>query len=165
MRRVPTSRTRTEKKLDDGYFTQTLLPDFMADNEELTAAWDVVFDDRGHFSELHTGHTVGLGTLNVRKYLDEHSEPGARETSVERANVNTRGPNGCYAGILFVEKEGFDELFEAVKLDERYDIAIMSCKGLTVTAARKLIDELAGSAFRCSCCTTSTKPASRPSAR
>jgi len=44
---------------------------------------------------------------------------------------------------LFVEKEGFDELFEAVQLRERYDIGIMSTKGMPVTASRKLIDQLA----------------------
>ena len=39
---------RTGKQLDDRYFTQTLLPDFMAENPEDTAGWKVVFDARGH---------------------------------------------------------------------------------------------------------------------
>src|SRR4029077_13215020 len=33
-------------------------------------------------------------------------------------------------------------LFERVKLAKRYDIAIMSSKGMSVTAARTLVDEL-----------------------
>src|SRR5262249_47065112 len=40
----------------------------------------------------------------------------------------------------FIEKEGFDELFDAVQLRERYDLAIMSTKGMSVTAARELVD-------------------------
>ena len=35
-------------------------------------------------------------------------------------------------------------LFEAVKLAERYDLAIMSTKGMSVTAARELVDVLCG---------------------
>jgi DNA topoisomerase VI subunit B len=51
------------------YFTQRLLPDFLAEHPELTATWDVVFDARGHFREPHTGTEIGLGTLEVRDYM------------------------------------------------------------------------------------------------
>jgi hypothetical protein len=44
--------------------------------------------------------------------------------------------------VLFVEKEGFVPLFEAVHLAERYDLAIMSTKGMSSTAARTLIESL-----------------------
>jgi hypothetical protein len=44
--------------------------------------------------------------------------------------------------VLFIEKEGFLPLFEAVRLAERYDIAIMSSKGMSVTAARLLADKM-----------------------
>jgi DNA topoisomerase VI subunit A len=56
----------------------------------------------------------------------------------------TRGPKNRYCNILFIEKEGFMPLFRAVRLAERYDIAIMSTKGMSVTAAREYIDELFG---------------------
>ena len=61
----PEIQERTGKQLDDQYFTQTLLPDYM---EEHGVDWDVVFDDRGHLREPHTGHGIGLGTLKVRQY-------------------------------------------------------------------------------------------------
>jgi hypothetical protein len=44
--------------------------------------------------------------------------------------------------VLFIEKEGFTPLLNASRIAERYDIAIMSTKGMSVTAARKLVDEL-----------------------
>ena len=53
---------RTGKSLDDQYFTQTLLPDFMAENPSTTADWKVVFDARGHLIEPHTKRCVPLGT-------------------------------------------------------------------------------------------------------
>jgi hypothetical protein len=46
--------------------------------------------------------------------------------------------------VLFVEKEGFLPLFRRVRLAERYDIAIMSTKGMSVVAARHLIDRVCG---------------------
>jgi hypothetical protein len=54
----------------------------------------------------------------------------------------TRWPSHRYQAILFIEKEGFMPLFKKVRLSERYDIAIMSTKGLSTTAARLLVDEL-----------------------
>ena len=50
---------------------------------------------------------------------------------------------GRYGAILFTEKEGFNELFQAVGLPERFDLCLASTKGTSVTAARELF-ELAG---------------------
>jgi hypothetical protein len=58
--------------LDSQYFCQTLLVDYM---QERDVEWDVVWDDRGHFTEPHTGRTIGLGTLNVRNYLNGNGAP------------------------------------------------------------------------------------------
>jgi len=54
----------------------------------------------------------------------------------------TNGPENRYETILFIEKEGFGPLVKAAKLAERFDVAIMSTKGMSVTAARLLIDRL-----------------------
>jgi hypothetical protein len=43
----------------------------------------------------------------------------------------------------FIEKEGFDPLLQQARIAERFDIAIMSTKGMSVTAARMLLDRLA----------------------
>ncbi|MHC4402416.1 MAG: toprim domain-containing protein [Planctomycetota bacterium] len=45
---------------------------------------------------------------------------------------------------MFIEKEGFLPLLKAVRLAERYDIAIMSTKGMPVVACRHLADVLCG---------------------
>jgi len=47
--------------------------------------------------------------------------------------------------VLFIEKEGFIPLFERVQLAERYDIAIMSTKGMSVTACRQLVEAMCAS--------------------
>jgi hypothetical protein len=50
--------------------------------------------------------------------------------------------------VLFVEKEGFAPILEAAQIAERFDIAIMSSKGMSVTAARQLVDGLAARGVR-----------------
>jgi DNA topoisomerase VI subunit A len=57
-------------------------------------------------------------------------------------DVGTHGPRLRYSAVLFVEKEGFDALWDAVELASRFDIAIMSTKGVSVTAARRLVERL-----------------------
>jgi Topoisomerase 6 subunit A/Spo11, Toprim domain len=46
--------------------------------------------------------------------------------------------------VLFCEKEGFNPLFKAVNLANRHDLMIISTKGVSVTAARKLVDDICG---------------------
>ena len=53
----PLVAAETEKPLDDNYFTQTLLPDYL---DEHNVTWDVVFDARGHLWEPHTDHEIQL---------------------------------------------------------------------------------------------------------
>ena len=77
-------------KLGDAYFAQTLLPDFIEAHPELCAAWDVVFDARGHFVEPHTGYTVPLGTIEVRRYLGDRPHLGPA-VALDRIRV-TRHP-------------------------------------------------------------------------
>jgi hypothetical protein len=133
------------RTLDDQYFTQHLLPDFMNEHASATAGWDVVFDARGHLHEPHTGTIVPLGTIEVRRHLREvaaHTLPELLVDLPDMAVFPTCGPGHRYGAIAFVEKEGFLPLFRAVRLAERYDLAIMSTKGLSVTASRLLVDRL-----------------------
>jgi hypothetical protein len=134
-------QARTGKRLDDRYFTQTLLPNFCAAKPDLTAGWDIVWDARGNLIEPHTNFQLPLGTLQVREYIH-----GAESRYLPAKHTgdrwHTRGSLDRYGTVLFVEKEGFLPLFRAVKLAERYDLAIMSTKGVSTTAARRLVDDL-----------------------
>lgn len=135
---------QTGKALDDQYFCQTLLPDHMSLYSRITAEWDVVFDARGHLVEPHTDKVVSLGTLDVRRYLGAAKPPSIEPLRISSPMVTTSGPEGRYQAILFIEKEGFMPLFKAVDLAEKYDIAIMSTKGMSNTASRSLVDRLCG---------------------
>jgi hypothetical protein len=133
---------KTGKTLDDNYFTQTLLPDYV---NEHGVGWDVVYDARGHFEEPHGGERFGIGTVEVRKYLRKlKEEPEITPAFIDQATVQLMGPAGNFGAVVFVEKEGFDPLLKMAKIAERFDIAIMSTKGMSVTAARSLVDDMCG---------------------
>jgi hypothetical protein len=129
----------TGKPLDDNYFTQTLLPDYVQENG---VDWDVIYDARGHFTEPHGGEIFGIGTLEVRNYLKGFCAPFVVDAGVSLAKIETSGPKGSFGAVLFVEKEGFMPLFKAAQIAERFDVAIMSTKGMSVVAARALVDEM-----------------------
>jgi DNA topoisomerase VI subunit B len=134
---------RTGKdKFDDAYFTQQLLPNFINANPKLTAKWKIAYDDRGHFADPHTGLMIGLGTVAVRAYVEKLRNLEIKQAAIASAYVKTYGPHGSYGAVLYIEKEGFLNLLDEVKLAQRFDLAIMSCKGLSVTAARELADEV-----------------------
>lgn len=125
--------------LDSQYFCQTILVDYIDEND---LDWNIAWDDRGHFVEPHTGRRIGLGTLAVRRYLGLVDELRFVEPSFAEAGLETYGPGGQFGAVLFVEKEGFEPLFAAAKIAQRFDIAIMSSKGMSVTAARMLVDRI-----------------------
>jgi hypothetical protein len=130
-----------DKHLDYGYFSQTLLPDYI---EEHGVNWRVVYDARGHLEEPHTNRRIGIGTIEIGNYLHAMQDPHVDAAEFSRASVDIVGPSGNIAGVLFCEKEGFGPLFKQVNLANRYDLMILSTKGVSVTAARLLIDDICG---------------------
>ena len=135
-----------ESELDSQYFTQVLLPDYM--EEHGCEDWNVAYDARGNFHEPHTKKKVPLGTIDVRQYLRD-VRGGGRQSGIsvnfdDSDRFPTCGPANRYSAVLFIEKEGFLPLLNEAKIAERFDIAIMSTKGLSVTAARELVDEICG---------------------
>jgi hypothetical protein len=127
------------------YFTQDLLNEYIDEHPDICAQWDVVFDARGHFQEPHTGHQFGIGTVEVREYIKTwhgHMSEAPQPPRVSSA-IPTSGPQHRYRFALFIEKEGFNPLLAQARIAERYDLPLMSTKGMTVITARQLVEALA----------------------
>jgi hypothetical protein len=136
----PHIQGHTGRPLDSKYFTQVLLPNYL---EEYGCDWRVAYDARGHFTEPHGGHSFGVGTLHVDAYLGSiGDDPELVNAALAQASVKLRGPKENFGACLFIEKEGFDPLLRQAQIADRFDIAIMSTKGMSVTAARRLADEM-----------------------
>jgi hypothetical protein len=129
------------KELAYGYFSQTLLPDYV---EERRLGWHVVYDARGHFEEPHTNRRIGCGTIEVGNYLHAMKKPSIVPAEFSDAKIDIIGPVGNLSAVLFCEKEGFNPLFKAVNLANRFDLMIISTKGVSVTAARQVVDNICG---------------------
>ena len=70
--------------------------------------------------------------------------PWARRTS--RSKLPKQWPSlrhgQRYQAVLYIEKEGFEPLLEEARIAEKFDLAILSCKGQSVVAARRFVDEV-----------------------
>src|SRR5215831_16893009 len=89
-----------DKELAYGYFSQTLLPDYI---EERGVDWNVVYDARGHFEEPHTNRRIGCGTIEVGNYLGAMKEPGIVPADFCDASIDVIGPSGGSSGVLLCE--------------------------------------------------------------
>jgi hypothetical protein len=125
--------------IKDDYFTKTLLPAYIIENG-LEEVWDVVFDARGQLREPHTGKTVPVGTLRVRDYLEPRQLEQPPLLTVDGGLYPTVGPENRFKTLLYIEKKGFDALIQKARIQERFDLAIMSTEGNSVVEARKIVD-------------------------
>jgi hypothetical protein len=127
-------------ELQSKYFTQVLLPDYI---EEFGCYhWKTGYDPRGHLVEPHDGKILSLGTAEVRHFLKDIRDPVHMAAELTGANIEFNGPKNNWSGLLFIEKEGFGPLMREARFADRYDLATMSTKGMSVTAARELADSI-----------------------
>jgi len=124
----------------DSYFTQTLLPQFLQNNRALTDTWKVAYDKRGAVIQPHTGQSVGLGTIDIDRMTSQVKL--APMSKLASFNYSNASPEMRFGGVLFVEKEGFNQAIIESGLLDRYDIALASTKGNSVVALRVLLDEM-----------------------
>lgn len=111
--------------------------------EKRRPGWDILRGARGVFKEPHRAladNGLAMSTMNVRDYLGADS-PSARVESLP-IRFPTQGAVNRIAAVLICEKEGFDELLEAAGVPERFDLALMSTKGISAIAARDLASGL-----------------------
>ncbi len=127
-------------QLQSNYFLQVSLRDYMEIYD--CSDWDVIWDARGHFTEPHTRRVIPIGTLEVRQYHGDRPKFGPAVETVSSARYPTSGPENRFKTVLFIEKEGFDPILGAAQIAERFDVAIMSTKGMSVSASRQLLDGL-----------------------
>lgn len=126
-----------KNELNDIYFTQTLLKDYIEDCGKYD--WKVVWDARGHLIEPHTNYKIGLVGIDVLKYCKDWGCNWNMPDVPKK--IDTKGPSFRFKNVLFIEKEGFTEILSHARIPERYDMAIMSTKGIPVAAACDLITE------------------------
>ena len=139
MRPLCDEHPESDRPLTDATF-KNILEDYL---QRRAPGWDVLRGARGVFKEPHAARDdngLAMSTMNVRGYLGA-SAPDPRLEPIP-SRFPTKGAKNRIAAVLICEKEGFDELLEAEGVPDRYDLALMSTKGISAIAARDLAETL-----------------------
>jgi len=103
-------------ELGYNYFSQTILPDYRREEQELPL---VNYDARGTLHEPHDGERIELGTRSVAEY---------------------NFPDYVFDKVLYIEKKGRVEILQAAGVDGRHDMAIIGGQGYATEAVRTLFE-------------------------
>lgn len=139
-------RKATGRELEYGYFANTLLTQYLNRHEDETYNWKITADPRGTLIISNAGHDVRIpcGTIQIAEHLLEANLPVDPFNVVEQLQTQwpSLAPNQRYQGVLYIEKEGFGPVLQEARMAERFDLAILSCKGQSVVAARRFVDQV-----------------------
>lgn len=129
-----------EKKHTYADFTQEILTEWIDDNPEYEDK--VNFSDRGNF--YVNGSQNGLGTANVRSFIDTigTSKNIFKCYGGINSNIHIEPDFDLiykYDKVLYIEKTGFDAIFKAEKVGEKYNMIIVSGQGFSTRAAKTLL--------------------------
>ena len=132
-----------ETKNTYGEFTQKILSEWIDANPEYEDK--VNFSDRGNF--YVDGIQMGLGTANVRSFINRLGKAsntfdcygGISSTMHIEDNFDLEYK---YDKVLYIEKTGFDAIFKAEKIGEKYNMMIVSGQGFSTRAAKTLLHEV-----------------------
>lgn len=137
-------KDETGRAITAAYFSQNLLVRYMNQHPE-TRSWRVVADPRGKLTIPNAGYDVRIpiGTIAIDDHLQEAAAgTGALENIAPRISIEwpSLAAGTRYRDLMYVEKEGFDPLFEQFHIAERFHLAIASGKGQSTAAMRHLAD-------------------------
>ena len=138
-------RETTGRKLEYDYFAGTLLVQYM-NRHTATDTWKVTADPRGTLSIPNAGHSVRIpcGTIQIADHLsDTHHPTDAFEIDAAfQVEWPSLAAGQRYQAVLYIEKEGFAPQLKEARIAEQFDVAILSCKGQSVVAARRFVDQV-----------------------
>jgi hypothetical protein len=135
MRQICDEHPQSDRPLRDTTF-KNIFEEYL---EQHYPGWNVLYGARGVFKEPHAAVNdtgLAMSTANVGKYLSAGT-PSPRIERI-RPRFPTRGARNRISAVLICEKEGFDDLLQHEGIPNRYDLALMSTKGISARAARDL---------------------------
>jgi hypothetical protein len=141
-------RKLTGRQLFYDYFANKLLAKYKNRNPDKVSKWKLTADPRGTLiipnasSEIR----VPVGTLAIENHLRKAGKSHGPFDDLEDLGIHIEWPSIAggqrIQGLVYMEKEGFEPVMKEAKIAERFDVAILSCKGQSVVAARQLVDEM-----------------------
>jgi hypothetical protein len=142
-----TFKDRTGRQLEYGYFANALLVQYLNRHPE-TTAWKITADPRGTLTIPNSAYEVRVpvGTIQIDNHLREAGESCGSFDDLQDAGMHIQWPSLAagqrYQAVMYIEKEGFEPLLQEAEIAKRFDLAVISCKGQSVVAARRFADEV-----------------------
>ena len=139
---------KTGREITADYFSQTLLVKYMNQHPEETVGWKITASPRGTLSIPNTGYDLRIpcGTVAIEEHLHKASQTCDPFDDIKDILVDVEWPplaeGQRYQGVLYIEKEGFEPQLREARIADRFDLAIISCKGQSVVAARMYVDHV-----------------------
>ena len=120
----------------------SLLVQFINGHSAVTAGWKVTADPRGTLLIPNTFDEtrVPCGTVEIDNHLHDIQHERFGYVQKSPSEWPSKAPGQRYRAVLYIEKEGFEPLLRHARIAERFEIAVLSCKGHSVVAARKFVD-------------------------
>ena len=133
-------RRATGREITFNHF-KTIMRQYMNRNG---VAWRVTADPRGNLQIPNTfgDCIIPCGTIQIGEYLGELDCFDNGIDIKMPLQWPSKAPDERYQAILYIEKEGFDPMLREAEIASKYDLAILSCKGQSVAAARRLVDNV-----------------------
>lgn len=135
----------TGRAIQYPYFANTLLVKYLNQHPE-ASTWKITADPRGTLIIPNASHVVSIpcGTIQIENHLVAAGKPIdpwklGPGMPIEWSSL---AAGQRYQGVLYIEKEGFGPMLKEAQIAEHYDLAVISCKGQSVTAARRYVDEV-----------------------
>lgn len=136
----------TGREITADYFSQTLLVKYMNQHPAETASWKITASPRGTLTIPNTGEDTRIpcGTIAIEDHLRDAATCCYADDIPRgiRKEWPSMAEGQRYQAVLYIEKEGFDPQLREAKIAERFDMAIVSCKGQSVVAARRFVDHV-----------------------
>jgi len=137
---------QTGRKLKYDYFAGTLLVQYMNRYPHQTSHWKVTADPRGTLTIPNAGYEkrIPCGTIQIDNHLQkvgQSCDPFGFDAGLPIEWPSLKAGQR-YQAVLYIEKEGFEPLLKEARIAELFDLAILSCKGQSVVAARRFIDRV-----------------------
>jgi hypothetical protein len=138
-------KNETGRELKYSYFANQLLVQYMNRHSE-TEAWRVTADPRGTLTIPNAEYEIRIpcGTIQIEEHLEEANrkcDPFDIDAELPIQWPSVKGGQR-YQAVLYIEKEGFEPVLKEASIAERFDLAILSCKGQSVVAARRFVDDV-----------------------
>ena len=134
-----TGREITQDRCD------TLLLQYMNTHPAITSSWRVTANPRGTLliPNTHQETRIPCGTLEIDRHLESMHDNIPLD---EMLTVPWQWPSVAagqrFRAVVYIEKTGFEPVISQVRIAERYEIAVLSCQGQSVVAARKYVDHV-----------------------